>query len=241
MLLPLLSTSFYLLSSYVLSLYKQEFKILYETSKSYRSIIRVFSIIHNFLLMTFSGYVFYEMCTEIDREYHTYDPSVILPKITFNNDRLLFLSWIFTYSKIYEFFDTYLILWKGQTPILLQKYHHFGAVWVWYLMTINHSVSSLVSTSFNSCVHTVMYFYYFCCSLGYSNKKIKPFITSLQLIQLISGNCILLYYILIPNMDHIHDPRILCKVFLFIYVLILIMMFLKFFMYSYLVKKVKSS
>jgi hypothetical protein len=81
----------------------------------------------------------------------------------------------------------------GKDTILLQKFHHSGAIWCWYYVCLTNSSMMIIPTYYNSIVHTIMYFYYMMTILSNNLKikipsLIKPIITTLQLIQLNYGN-----------------------------------------------------
>ena len=115
-----------------------------------------------------------------------------LSSTTITNQVILSLSWLFCHSKTLEYIDTFFVLLKWGSPIFLLKYHHFGAVWSWFVLLYVDSSAVMISCLFNSFVHTIMYCYYF-LSVFDTRKQlspVRPFITSLQLIQLITGFCI---------------------------------------------------
>jgi len=140
------------------------------------------------------------------------------------------LCWLFTYSKIWEFLDTWLIMAKGHNTIFLQKYHHFGAFFVWYLTCYYNISIVIVPTLFNSFVHTIMYLYYILCLFCIKLKTIKPFITLLQLVQLIIGDYFCFRYYVLQR--DINKYTIITNLFIG-YALILIILFINFFRKSY--------
>jgi len=140
------------------------------------------------------------------------------------------LCWIFLHSKTVEYFDTFFILLKGGTPIFLQEFHHFGAVWSWFLSLYVNSSIVIITTLLNSFVHTVMYLYYF-LSVFDPHKMLlptKPVITTLPLVQLCGG----LYINFSEYISrHVHnlDHEFMASVYLSqLYVFILNLLFLHF-------------
>jgi hypothetical protein len=85
----------------------------------------------------------------------------------------------------------------------LQKFHHFGAVWSWFLLLYVDSASVLIATLYNSLVHTFMYFYYF-LSVFDKDKVLLPFkpvMTSLQHLQLAYGFYAILFDYVIKHYE----------------------------------------
>lgn len=245
MLLPLISTTLYLSINYILSRYKNTFNYLYQNNKTYKHCIKSFAIIHNLALCIFSFYTFYNLFLLLKTNNLLIDKSYgETIELNDNNsdktDQILNICWLFTYSKIWEFFDTWILQLMGKETILLQKFHHFGAVWCWYYVCLTNSSTMIIATYYNSIVHTIMYFYYMMTILS-SNLKfkipslIKPIITTLQLIQLNYGNYyVIRYYLckhLITNITH---PAIVSSTIFIIYVYVLVIMFLNFYYKNYI-------
>jgi hypothetical protein len=151
-----------------------------------------FSFFHNYFLHVFSMTTFGYLCSILIKYgiraeigYYYNIPGV--------SDILL----LFYLSKYYEFLDTMIIYAKGKDPIFLQKFHHVGAVIFWHLGYVNSMEGFFFATLYNSCVHTVMYMYYFFTlfpRLQINIYKYKVYITSLQFIQLFVGVITLTYY-----------------------------------------------
>jgi hypothetical protein len=230
--LPTVSTSIYIGTSYYLNKNQNYFKELYTTSKNYKNIIKYISIFHNLGLCLFSLYTFINLYFLIQVEYNSFHPKNWTINHYIVNDKISNLNWLFLYSKIWEFLDTWLILLKGQNTIFLQKFHHFGAVWIWYLSCYYNTSNIIIGTFFNSFVHTIMYFYYLLTTFGLRFNKIKPFITSLQLLQLFIGNCINIWYVIIPNTNIIVLISIVCN----LYTFTLIFLFIQFSLKTYKIK-----
>ena len=82
---------------------------------------------------------------------------------------LYFYSYIYYLSKYYELLDTILQLLKGRAlpHFFLHVYHHAAVLlmawaWVEYRMSLQ-----FMGLLFNTGVHVVMYYYYFCRVLGW--------------------------------------------------------------------------
>ena len=128
------------------------------------------------------------------------------------------------------------MLLKGGRPIFLQKFHHFGAVWSWFLLVYVDSASVLIATLYNSLVHTFMYFYYV-LSVFDKDKILLPFkpvMTSLQHLQLAYG-----FYAILFDYDEgsILDAYAIPDLISSLYGLCLILLFLQFSFVKYLSHK----
>jgi len=101
--------------------------------------------------------------------------------------------WLFLILRCIEFIETvFFVVRKKQTQAtFLHIFHHIGSVLMTFLFIIMEAeYMAIYIAIINSCVHMVMYSYYFFSS--FQNKKllevmqrIKPFITVLQLVQFI--------------------------------------------------------
>jgi hypothetical protein len=230
MIIPLISTSLYLIFSYILNIHSEYFNNLYITNKNYKNTLKNISILHNFGLIIFSLYTFETVKNMVLLKYNSLDPQIYLKDIILEHS-WKYIFWYFTYSKIWEFFDTYLLQLRGIKPIFLQKFHHYGAVWVWYLGTYFDSNAIILPTLFNSFVHTIMYSYYLITLFGLKFNLLKQFITILQILQLIFGSVFIILYN-IPNLNY-NDPKLFCSSVFVFYVFILIILFIDFFRKTY--------
>ncbi len=195
---PYVYTGLYLLISGFLKQKKDLFAHLY-TFTPYKMILKLITYLHNFGLIIFSAYICGAVSYRLCELNGSINPLYITNKLTLNDPVLLNLSWLFTYSKIWEFLDTWLIMLKGIDTIFLQKFHHAGAILCWYLCVQAKASAIIIPTQFNAFVHTIMYAYYLLSmtnnQLTTSLKKFKPLITLLQLVQIISCNISGYYYI----------------------------------------------
>uniref|UniRef100_A0A7S0P5Y2 Elongation of fatty acids protein n=1 Tax=Calcidiscus leptoporus TaxID=127549 RepID=A0A7S0P5Y2_9EUKA len=97
---------------------------------------------------------------------------------------LWFMSYVYYLSKYWELLDTVLQLLKGRPPphFFLNVYHHAIVLlmawgWVEYVQSL-----SFVGLLFNTSVHVVMYYYYFCRVLGWPVWW-KRYVTQFQIVQ----------------------------------------------------------
>ena len=231
---------FYVASCKCLSSYKNEFNSLYKGHNSYRATIKFTGAFYNLAMTIYSGATFFLLCRELLKDHGTVvDYTVWLENHLIDNNNIRKLCWVFLHSKTVEYFDTYFILLKGGTPIFLQEYHHFGAVWSWFLPLYVDSSAVIIPCLLNSFVHAIMYFYYF-LSVFDSRKvlmPVKPLITTLQLVQLCGGFYVSFTAYIMRHAGHL-DLMFMSTVYFFhVYDVILILLFLQFSYYQYFKKK----
>ncbi|RNF25825.1 fatty acid elongase [Trypanosoma conorhini] len=108
-----------------------------------------------------------------------------------------FAFWVFYFilSKIPEMLDTAFLVFQKKPVIFLHWYHHLTvAIFCWHA---GHALipSGLWFATMNYCVHSIMYFYYFMCACRLRRviRPIAPFITMLQLLQMVAGTLIVGY------------------------------------------------
>jgi hypothetical protein len=140
--------------------------------------------------------------------------------------------WIthFYISKFYEFIDTWIVLLKGKTPILLQTYHHAGVVICMWLLTVTYGSPVVVLVFLNSFIHTIMYTYYTAAAFGYSSP-LKKYLTQMQLGQFLIGigSTVPCYFI----EDCMTPAGSIALVVLHVYTVVLIGLFGQFYVASY--------
>ena len=240
---PILASIFYITSRFILSKYKKQLNNFYKNNENYKSVIKYVGALHNLFMTLFSALFFMKLYHLVLAEYGSViNHKAWLDNHLITNQDILNLCWIFCHSKIVEYIDTFLILFKGGSPIFLQKYHHFGAVWVWFLLLYVDSSAVIITCLYNSFVHTVMYFYYF-LSIFDRRKvlmKVKPFITLLQLIQLSYGYYPIVRYYVLAHFKDVSKYKysITCSAFM-LYDFILIILFLDFSYKQYVRKDTK--
>eukprot|EP00483_Globobulimina_turgida_P011258 UN11280 len=134
---------------------------------------KVFILTHNVILCIFSWIVFINVFPEIYGKLteatngNTFYENWSLFTCSPMSSNELYWSYLFYLSKIWEFIDTWIILWKKRKPSTLQTYHHMGAVFACWLQVIVAGKSFWIFVCFNSFIHTIMYAYYCCTTLGY--------------------------------------------------------------------------
>ena len=148
--------------------------------------------------------------------------------------------WIthFYISKFYEFIDTWIILLKSREPSLLQTFHHAGIAVLMWGLTITAASPVLVVVVFNSFIHTLMYTYYVMAAFNIKSI-LKPYLTSMQVIQFLIGLSITLQTHFIPGcLNEAQGFIIWCME---IYTIVLIFLFGAFYIETYITKKGKKS
>lgn len=147
------------------------------------------------------------------------------------------LGWWVTHfyiSKYYEFIDTWIVLLKGREPIFLQVYHHAGVVLIMWGFVVTQCVSGgVVILVLNSFIHTIMYTYYTFAAFGYSSP-LKHYLTQAQLTQFFLGVgvTIPLYW----EVGCLNAAQSLSLNAIHVYTIILIYLFGKFYVDSYMKK-----
>ena len=173
------------------------------------------TLIHNAGLIAFSAWTFLTMT------------NILLV------DGVVFYFYL---SKYYEYTDTFLIYLGGKKPIFLQKYHHIGTAILWHFAYYYKGDAIWIPTFYNSFVHTVMYSYYLGCLLKIKSFKMaKPYITGLQIFQLVSQFSTLYYYK--PPVDTIFNYWI--AIISNIFTLGLLILFCQFYYTNYRVPKLR--
>jgi len=185
-LFPIVGTVFYIETSHFL-------KTALYCRKRIETPLYYFSLVHNLGLAGFSFFTLKELCTIIWTQEITAGHTIYMSQPYIKS--LIFWFYI---SKYYEYFDTFLLYLKGRDPIFLQKYHHIGAVICWHLCYVYNVDMIIFATMVNAGVHTIMYSYYLATLLKINIRSMRMYITSMQIIQLLSGNIVSIYYYVPP-------------------------------------------
>jgi hypothetical protein len=193
------------------------------------SLLYNLSLLHNGLLIVFSGWTFLSLSQLLYKEGLVFQSNYYFQNPNF--DRIIF--WFYM-SKYYEFFDTFLLYLNGKTPIFLQKYHHIGAVLSWHLFYVYKVDGVWFGTLCNSFVHVIMYSYYLGCLLKINQVRVvKKYITTLQITQLLAGQP----YVMIKYKPPVETHwNYFVMILFFIYLWGLVYMFSSFFYKNYINK-----
>ncbi|KAL4013618.1 hypothetical protein IC575_025790 [Cucumis melo] len=152
------------------------------------SILKPISGLHNFTLLILSFIM--AIGSILSSIYHVPHPLFLIcfPPQTPPTGPLFFWAYIFYLSKIHEFLDTLLIILSKsyQRLTFLHLYHHSMVLIMSYLWLNTSQSLTAIGVVTNSTVHTIMYAYYFLCSIGIKPKW-KKFVTNCQILQLVFG------------------------------------------------------
>lgn len=149
------------------------------------------------------------------------------------------IHWYYILLRMFEFFETifFVLRKKNEQVSTLHVYHHISTVaLLWIFLKYSGGMMELFIPAVNSLVHIIMYSYYFISSFKNfqkSSKLVKPFITFIQIIQLVLmlGQCIAAIYCNVSR-----TPFILQ----IINISLLLVMFVKFYIKTYFMdRKIK--
>jgi hypothetical protein len=191
------------------------------------SIVNNYAIVHNAFLQIFSMYV---ACSLL---YALYKYGIVTERnYYFQHKHVDNVMYYFYLSKYYEYIDTFILYAKKREPIFLQKFHHLGAVMVWHLGYIHKCEGMLFVCLWNSVVHSFMYLYYLLSLLKMNVHKYRVYITTLQILQLLSGSIMLPYFFY--TIETVENKMVIC---IFdVYIVCLLYLFSEFMWKNYLQK-----
>lgn len=234
---PILGVMFYLFTLWAFWPSPNHPRGEYRVSKS---ILKPIIIIHNLVLLVFSAAVFLKTFPYLYTSLQTMDFYTFLLNSYSGKDYEYFhlWSWLFYMSKFYEFADTWIILAKGGRPIMLQIFHHCGAVISMWTLVVTRAPCSWIFVVFNSFIHTVMYFYYTLTTLKF-RPPWKSIVTYLQITQFVVGLTISAYYLTTTGALNAHQSAALS--FNQSYVSVVLYMFCQFAYDTYFAKSKKKA
>jgi len=146
------------------------------------------------------------------------------------------ISEFFYWSKFVEYMDTMFLIMKGKEVSILQSFHHLGAPWDLWVFILYENEATWIFTLFNSLIHTVMYGYYGLTAVKIPVPKvIKGSITSLQILQFVTGFTLVWPY---KNIPCFGSNRFLMFGFYFnyFYVGTVLLLFLNFYYHNYIAR-----
>lgn len=96
---------------------------------------------------------------------------------------------LFVYSKLPELGDTMFLVVQKKPIIFLHWFHHVTVLLYCWHAFVNRTSTGFWFVTMNYSVHSIMYTYYFCATVGLRKivRRIAPLITSLQLAQMFVG------------------------------------------------------
>jgi len=120
-------------------------------------------------------------------------------------DKAFWMS-AFIYSKYFELLDTVFLVLRGKKVIFLHWYHHITVLLYCCHAYATHISNGVWFAGMNYSVHSIMYAYYFFTSIGYYKlvSPIAPFITFIQIAQMVGGIIVLSY----AGYIHINAPML---------------------------------
>jgi hypothetical protein len=95
---------------------------------------------------------------------------------------------VFYISKYWEFFDTWILVFKGKKPSFLQVYHHTGIAFCMWVGVLSQSSWLVPVVLLNSVIHTLMYTYFLIKTLSPTTEiKSAKYLTKAQIGQFFTG------------------------------------------------------
>lgn len=147
---------------------------------------------------------------------------------------LQWIYYLFYLSKFVEYMDTAFLIVRGVPISWLQYIHHIGAaINIWGGIRYGNECT-WIFVFFNSFIHALMYYYYAHSIYG---KKVLPriVITSLQILQFLTGFSFLYFYVHVTC--YVRSPALMLGgwYLTYCYVGTVLMLFLNFFLRAYIV------
>ena len=201
--------------------------------------------LHNVALAAFSMLTWFRswaIVWDIVQAVGWHDTYCASPNNPLMQNGLAFYTGIFYLSKYYEFADTFILLVKRKHVMVLQTYHHSGAVYAMYLLSATQAPAALWFVCMNSFIHTIMYSYYAASVYKESSMltsglyslllPLKPYLTRMQISQFFIG-----LFGVVPQFFlegcHANAAQAAATAFSQIYVIPLICLFAAFYVKSY--------
>lgn len=169
---------------YVLSTYSTEWilrKINFQPMK-----LKWLSFFHNLFLSAFSFFIFFAIVWDLLLLYLKYDFTTMFcdSEAKGAQGRIVYFYYVFYLSKIYEFVDTFLLIFKRKPVIFLHRYHHFITLIMAYINLAAETSPQWVIILPNAMVHIIMYYYYALTTLGFQPSW-KKWVTRIQITQFV--------------------------------------------------------
>lgn len=155
-------------------------------------LLRTFVQLHNIFLVGLSLYMCIGIISEAVANGYSFWGNSFNP----SEKRMAEMIHIFYVSKMYEFVDTFIMIFKGnmRQVSLLHVYHHLSISLIWWsIVYVAPGGDAYYSAALNSFVHVVMYTYYFLASAIGKNEKARKrylwwgkYLTQLQMTQFVT-------------------------------------------------------
>jgi len=154
-----------------------------------------FSLFHNGMLVLLSGYMCFEILGQSRLNNFSLFGNGVDP--TSKGLDLAKILWLFYFSKIIEFTDTYIMVLKknNRQVSFLHVYHHVSTFLIWWAVIYYAPGGDTYFSAAQNCfIHVLMYSYYFLATLKI-NAPWKKYLTQAQMLQFLL-NCIQAFYVL---------------------------------------------
>ncbi|KAJ3210609.1 hypothetical protein HDU82_007784 [Entophlyctis luteolus] len=200
---------------------------------------KLFAMAHNVFLSSLSAYMCASLTAEAFRNNYSLLGNAVDP--TANGARMARLLWLFYFSKVTEFVDTFIMVVKKNNHQIsfLHLYHHTSILLVWWLIIyIAPGGDSWFSAALNSFIHVVMYGYYFLSSLGFKQVAfVKKYITLMQMVQFcmmmvqaLGDSYLYPFYARLRGLDTLESPfPVVCAKILLWYMVSMLALFMNFY------------
>jgi len=147
---------------------------------------------HNVFLILLSSYMFVHTCYQAYiNKYRFWGQAYDAREVGMAR-----IIYIFYMSKLYEYFDTYIMLLKGNLKQVsfLHVYHHVTISFIWFFIAFAApGGDAWYSAALNSLVHVAMYTYYYLASISSDNPGFRKrylwwgrYLTSFQICQFVT-------------------------------------------------------
>jgi len=110
---------------------------------------------------------------------------------------------MFVLSKFPELGDTVFLVLRKKPVIFLHWFHHTTVLLYCWHATLVTAGPGIWFAAMNYSVHSVMYFYFFMANIGYAKRMqpLAPFITSIQILQMVGGMTCLITVAIMQNVS----------------------------------------
>jgi len=173
---PIVAISLYILMALLLPKYMKDRKPMQ---------LQSLMLVHNYILSTGSLAATIAVIRELVPMAMHKDPITTLvcdPQGLHSKSPLYFWYYVFYLSKMYEFIDTLILILRKKPLIFLHVYHHIITLALCWCMLDDKMSIQWLSTAANTIIHTFMYYFYACQSLGL-DVWWKRYLTKAQIVQ----------------------------------------------------------
>jgi len=117
---------------------------------------------------------------------------------------------MFVLSKFPELGDTIFLVLRKKPVIFLHWFHHTTVLLYCWHATLVTAAPGIWFAAMNYSVHSVMYFYFFMANIGFAKvmRPLAPFITSIQILQMVGGMTCLITVALMQRFGKMSDCNV---------------------------------